>query len=403
MAKLDYWIITSLLDTDLYKFTMLQAFYHAPEFREIDVEWKFKCRNLGDRNLAGLIPEIQRQLEHVCQLHFQDEELTYLDELSYIKRDFVEFLRLYKLDMKFVRIDPRGNDLSIRIKGPLIHVVMFEIYTLAIISELYSTLVIRGVDAREGRRRLSAKIYELHNHGDTKGLKIADFSTRRRASKAWQYEVLNILKREIPDVLVGTSNVQFARELGLTPIGTMAHEWFQAWQAVTRLADAQKAALEGWVREYRGALGVALTDCYNMEAFSRDFDLYFGKLFDGLRHDSGCPFEWGEKAIALYESLGLDPGQKTLVFSDGLDFSRMLDIYDRFRGRTNMAFGIGTNLGNDVGFEPLNIVIKMVRANNRPVAKVSDEPGKNMCEDIQYLRYLASVYDIDPETVQVSE
>ena len=212
------------------------------------------------------------------------------------------------------------------------------------------------------------------------------------------------MKAELPDSFVGTSSVHFARTLGLPALGTMAHEWFQSWQAVTRLADAQTAALEGWVREYRGRLGTALTDCYSMDSFIRDFDdPYFGKLYDGLRHDSGCPFIWGEKAIALYQSMDIDPLNKTLVFSDSLDFPRMIEIWKRFRGRIKVTFGIGTNLMNDVGNTPLSIVIKMITVNGKPVAKISDEPGKSMCEDLGYLQYLASQYGIDPSTVKISK
>ncbi len=388
-------IITSLLDTDLYKFTMLQAFYHAAEFRELEVEWQFRCRNHRGRNLEALVPGLRAELTHLCRLGFTEPELAYLKSLPFLKDDFIDFLRLYRLDMRYVQLQPKGDgDIELRFQGPLIHVMMFEVYALAIISEL-STSARGGSDFfEEGRRRLHEKLYLLRQRDDLEGLSIADFSTRRRASGAWQRQVVEMLREEIPRHFSGTSNVLLAKEYGLHPIGTMAHEWFQAWQAVTRLADAQRAALEGWAREYRGALGIALTDCYNMDAFVRDFDLYFGKLFDGLRHDSGCPFAWGEKAIALYRSVGLDPRQKTLVFSDALTFPKMLAIFDAFRGRVNLSFGIGTNLGNDIGIEPLNIVIKMVRANGRPVAKISDAPGKSMCDDLDYLRYLASVYDI---------
>jgi len=209
---------------------------------------------------------------------------------------------------------------------------------------------------------------------------------------------------KLPSSFVGTSSLHFARTLGLPAVGTMAHEWFQSWQAVTRLADAQIAALEGWVREYRGRLGIALTDCYSMDSFVRDFaDPYFGKLYDGLRHDSGCPFIWGEKAIRLYQDMEIDPLDKTLIFSDSLDFPRMIEIWKRFRGRIKVSFGIGTNLMNDVGNVPLSIVIKMVTVNGKPVAKISDEPGKSMCEDLGYLQYLASQYGIDPSIVKVSK
>ncbi len=394
-APLDRWLIASLLDTDLYKITMLQAFYHAPEFRTVDVEWKFACRNLNGFDLAALIPEILRQLEHLCTLSFNDDELDYLATFPFIKPDFIEFLRIFRLDMRFVSLQAAGHDLDLRFRGPLIHVTLMEIYSLAIISELHTIYHCDGIDLDIAREKLAAKISLLHQHEDLSGFSFADFGTRRRASKEWQKEVLITLSQQLPGHFSGTSNVHFARILELMPIGTMAHEWFQCWQAITRLSDAQKAALEGWVREYRGRLGIALTDCYSMDSFVRDFsDPYFGKLYDGLRHDSGSPFVWGEKAIAMYQQMGIDPLTKTMVFSDGLDFPQMLEIYRHFRGRTNVSFGIGTNLTNDVGNQRLDMVIKLVAANGRPVAKISDEPGKSMCEDPEYLRYLASVYRI---------
>jgi nicotinate phosphoribosyltransferase len=389
-------IITSLLDTDLYKLTMLQAYYHAPEFRSVEVEWKFDCRNPTDKHLARLVPDLKHQIELLCGLHFTRTELVWLSGLSFIKPDFIEFLRLFRLNPRYVILTMTEDGFDLRLRGPLIHVMLFEIYLLAIISELHTELNIGGVNEEEGRRRIYSKIEKLREYPDHEDVKIAEFGTRRRASKEWHYTVLDILKHEIPQSLVGTSNLYLARELDLTPIGTMAHEWFQAWQAIgPRLRDAQIAALEGWVHEYRGELGIALTDCYNMQSFCRDFDLYFGKLYDGLRHDSGCPFEWGEKAIDLYAGLGIDPASKSLVFSDSLDFARMIAIHQRFAGRARMAFGIGTNICNDVGQEALNIVLKLVRANGQPVAKISDEPGKSMCEDPEYLHYLAKVHEID--------
>ncbi|MCW8994632.1 MAG: nicotinate phosphoribosyltransferase [Psychromonas sp.] len=404
VVKQERWLIDSLMDTDLYKITMLQAYYHTTEFRTVDAEWKFACRNRNDFDLAMLIPEILRQLEHVCTLSFSDPELDYLTDFPFIKPDFIEFLRIFKLDMRFVHLQPKGGDLDLRFRGPLIHVALLEIYALAIISELHTFVHCDGIDLAVARQKLRAKINLLKAEDNMPGFSFVDFGTRRRASKAWQKEVLLTLKQQLPDYFSGTSSLHFARTLDLLPIGTMAHEWFQSWQAVTRLADAQKAALEGWVQEYRGRLGIALTDCYSMDSFIRDFsDLYFGKLYDGLRHDSGCPFIWGEKAIRMYQQMGIDPLSKTLVFSDSLDFPRMVKIWKQFAGRTKVSFGIGTNLMNDVGNAALDIVIKMVAANGKPVAKISDEPGKSMCEDLSYLQYLASQYGIDPSLVKISK
>jgi nicotinate phosphoribosyltransferase len=388
-------LIISLLDTDLYKLTMLQAFFHAAEFRTVSVEWKFACRNRNGLDLAQLIPDLRYQLEQLCTLSFTDEELNYLAKFSFFTRDFIEFLRIFHLDMRFVDLARDGDDIALRFRGPLIHVTLFEIYSLAIISELHTEIIQQGIDVTLARQILQKKLTLIKGQKEMTGFHLADFGTRRRASRTWHEEVLRTLQAEIPAYFVGTSNIDLARRLELMPIGTMAHEWFQAWQAVTRLADAQKAALEGWVREYRGRLGIALTDCYSMDSFIRDFsDPYFGKLYDGLRHDSGSPFKWGEKALKMYQDLNIDPLSKTLVFSDGLTFKMMLEIYRYFQGRTNISFGIGTKLTNDVGFTALNIVIKMVSVNGKPVAKISDEPGKSMCEDADYLAYLAAQYGI---------
>ncbi len=388
-------LITSLMDTDLYKLTMLQAFYHAPEFRTVEAEWKFLCRNLRGFNLAAQIPAIRQQLEEVCRLRFADEELDYLATFPFFTPDFIEFLRIYQLDMRFVSIRPQDEDIELRIRGPLIHIALFEIYALAIISELHTRVMCGNLDETIATARLEEKIAYLKGQEPLPGFGFADFGTRRRASKQWQEKALTLLLEKIPRHFVGTSNLDLARRLGTTPIGTMAHEWFQAWQAITRLSDAQKAALEGWVREFRGRLGIALTDCYSMDSFIRDFtDPYFGKLYDGLRHDSGSPFDWGEKAISMYQQMGIDPATKTLVFSDGLTFPKMIEIYRYFHGRAKVAFGIGTNLTNDTGTPALDMVIKMVTANGRPVAKISDEPGKSFCEDKDYLHYLAAVYNI---------
>jgi nicotinate phosphoribosyltransferase len=225
-----------------------------------------------------------------------------------------------------------------------------------------------------------------------------EFGTRRRASREWHEEVVATLTRDAPRFFKGTSNVDLARRYNLVPIGTMAHEYLQVHQALGyRLRDFQKMALENWVKEYRGDLGIALTDVITMDAFLRDFDLYFAKLFDGLRHDSGNPVEWGEKAIAHYRKLRLDPATKMLVFSDALDFPHSFELYRHFADRTKIGFGIGTNLTNDLGVEPLNMVMKLVECNGNPVAKISDEPGKTMCDDQTFLTYLRNVFEVNAE------
>jgi len=227
--------------------------------------------------------------------------------------------------------------------------------------------------------------------------RISDFGTRRRFSLAWHEEIIATLKREVPQYFAGTSNVWLAVKNGVTPLGTMAHEYMQACQALgPRLRDAQVFAFDKWAQEYRGDLGIALSDTYGMDAFLRDFDMYFCKLFDGARHDSGDPFSWGERLIAHYRKNRVDPRTKTLIFSDQLSFPLAIEIARRFHGRARTSFGIGTNLTNDLGFQPINIVIKMTECNGQPVAKVSDAPGKTVSTDARYLAYLRQVYGLEP-------
>lgn len=396
-------LITSLLDTDLYKLTMMQAFYHAPEFDGATAEWKFNCRNIARNgtDLTKILPEIEHQLALLCRLRFRKEELTYLAGFSFFKSDFLEYLGNFQLQQKYIFTRPlTEGDIDLRFKGPLLDVCLFEIYALAIISELNSFNLEGGFDPQLGRARLATKLKLLTDRKELAGIKIADFSTRRRASKSWQFEMVQLFRDRAPQHLAGTSNLFLARKLAITPIGTMAHEWLQAWQAVVELEEAQRSALYGWVREFNGELGIALTDNYSMDAFCRDFDSNLAAAFSGLRHDSGDPFFWGEQAIELYHRYGIDPLTHTLVFSDSLDFARIIEIYQHFRGRVQMAFGIGTNLGNDVGLKALNIVIKLVRLNGRPVAKVSDEPGKSMCEEESYLREVAMAYGINLNKIE---
>jgi nicotinate phosphoribosyltransferase len=397
-------IITSLLDTDLYKFTMMQVVLH--QFPGAHVEYKFKCRNAGV-NLAQHAAEIRAEIKSLCSLSFAADELEYLRSLRFIKSDFVDFLGLFRLNEKCIQIEPQANgELEISVKGPWLHTILFEIPVLAIVNEVYFKNNSKESNKYRGEDRLLSKIQLLKAPG-LQELKIADYGTRRRYSKLWQEHVLRTLAAQLGKVsadgsmgqFAGTSNVHFARTLGLTPLGTMAHEYLQAAQALgPRLRDSQTFAFEKWAQEYRGDLGIALSDVYGMSAFLRDFDMFFCKLFDGARHDSGDPFSWGERMIEHYRVNRVDPRTKTLIFSDGLTVPRTIELYQRFKGRCQLAFGIGTNLTNDLGdppeHEPLQIVMKMIRCNGQPVAKLSDSPGKGMCDDEKYLAYLKQVFDI---------
>ncbi|MFK2879078.1 nicotinate phosphoribosyltransferase [Rhodanobacter hydrolyticus] len=391
-------IVESLLDTDLYKFSMMQLVLH--HYPAAQVEYRFKCRNPGI-DLVPYIAEIRAELEELCELRFSAEELDYLRAMRFIKSDFVDFLGLFRLNAKYVTIAPaeaNNGEIEIRIKGPWLHTILFEVPLLAIVNEVYFRNTQPQHDLAEGRRRLQEKIALLHGTPGYEHCRIADYGTRRRFSRIWHEEVLVALRDGLGTQLAGTSNVWFAMRLGLTPLGTLAHEYLQAHQALgPRLRDSQVAALEAWAKEYRGDLGIALSDVYGLAAFLRDFDMYFCKLFDGARHDSGDPFDWGERMLAHYRANRVDPRGKVLVFSDGLDIPKVMQLYEHFRGRCLLAFGVGTNLSNDTGPKPLNIVIKMIRCNGQPVAKLSDSPGKNMCEDEAYVTYLRQVFGI-PDT-----
>lgn len=384
-------IIDSLLDTDLYKFTMMQCVLH--QFPAAQVEYKFKCRNPGT-DLQAVIPEINEEIDHLCALKFRKEELDYLRTLRFMKSDFIDFLELFHLKRSSIvvkAVEDSDTDIDIRVRGPWLHTIMFEIPVLAIVNECYYRRFYPNMDFTEGRRRLKEKIESIKNIN----VGISEYGTRRRFSKLWQQEVIETMKNRMGKNFTGTSNVYYAMTMGITPLGTMAHEYLQAAQALgPRLRDSQKFAFEMWAKEYRGDLGIALSDVYGMKPFLIDFDMYFCKLFDGARHDSGNPFEWGERMIEHYRKNRCDPMTKTLIFSDMLNFPRVIELHNAFNGRIRLGFGIGTNLVNDLGIPALQNVLKLVRCNDQPVAKLSDSPEKSMCEDESYLRYLKSVFNI---------
>jgi nicotinate phosphoribosyltransferase len=369
------------------------------------VEYRFKCRTPG----VDLIPhagEIRREIASLCSLRFQREELDYLRTLRFLKGDFVDLLRLFQLDESFIEVrETPGVDggLDIGIRGPWLHTILFEVPVLAIVSEVYLRAAQPQPDYAQGMARLEQKIAAVRGYRDPE-FKISDFGTRRRFSRDWHSRVVRTLKERMPERFVGTSNVWLAKMHDLIPLGTMAHEYLQACQAVgPRLRDSQKFAFDTWAKEYRGDLGIALTDICGVDAFLRDFDLFFCKLFDGVRHDSGDPFEWGEKLLAHYQRMRVDARTKTFVFSDSLNIPLCVQLYDRFRDRCKPAFGLGTNLTNDLGYRPLQIVIKMTRCNGQPVAKISDTPEKSMDYDPSYVSYLREVFQVSgplPESAE---
>ena len=382
--------VVSLLDTDLYKFNMNQVMFH--KHTNLNGVYLFKCRNKDVVFTEEMREEINAQIDHLCTLTFQEEELDYLASLRFIKSDYVEFLRLWRPLRKYVKCWLEEGQLHIEVRGPLFSAMQFEIYLLEIVNEVYFRMkydyLMLIASARE---KLLYKIRGFRE--DMYDFKFAEFGCRRRLSREWQdYAVSELLQT---GHCVGTSNVYLAKKYGCKPIGTYAHEYVQMYQGVpgVTLAYTNKMAMDEWFEEYQGDNGTALTDTLGTDLFLMDFNKLQANCYTGVRHDSGDPIEWGEKIIAHYEKLGIDPKTKTLLFSDSLDFDKAQKIYDHFKDRINVSFGIGTFISNDTCVEPLNIVIKLQYVNGHPVAKLSDDFGKAMCQNDDYLHYLKGAVD----------
>ncbi|MNH75214.1 Nicotinate phosphoribosyltransferase [compost metagenome] len=387
-------ILTSLLDTDAYKLHMQQAVFHR--YPAITVAAEFRCR--GDELLGEYADEIRAQVAMMSELALTEAEHRYLSSLPFFHQDYLNWLREFRYDPQQVSISNHYGKLHIRIAGPWREVIMWEVPLLAVISEVVhrhrSPQATPEMAISQLRQNL-AQFKQLSGDIDISRFKLMDFGSRRRFSREVQQAIVSTLKNEFP-YLVGTSNYDLAHRLDLIPVGTQAHEWFQAHQQISPvLANSQRAALQAWLDEYPDQLGIALTDCITMDAFLRDFGKQFAQRYQGLRHDSGDPIEWGEKAIAHYQQLGIDPMSKTLVFSDNLDLDKALALYRHFDRRINLAFGIGTRLTCNIpGVKPLNIVIKLVECKGKPVAKLSDSPGKTICQDPAFVKALRKAFDL---------
>lgn len=379
-------IIISLLDTDLYKFNMNQVMFH--KHTDLIGEYHFKCRNKGVTWTEEMFDEINEQIDHLCTLTFKEDELNYLRSIRFIKDDYVEFLRLWRPLRDYVKTELSDDgELSIIVKGPLFSAMQFEIYLLEIVNEVYFRMRFGYEDLRDSaKERLNAKI-EAFKSGKY-NFNFAEFGCRRRLSRSWQDTVVRKLIET--GHCVGTSNVYLAMKYNVKPIGTYAHEFVQMYQGISKipLAYTNYYAMKDWFNEYNGDNGIALTDTLTTDLFLLDFDYLQASTYTGLRHDSGDPYEWGEKVIQHYKDLGIDPKTKTLLFSDSLDFDKAEQIYQYFKDKCKVSFGIGTYCSNDTSALPLNIVIKLQYVNGKPVAKLSDVEGKTMCSDEQYLNHL---------------
>ncbi len=386
-------ILQTLLDTDAYKLHMQQAVFH--HYSDVHVAAEFRCR--GDDLLGIYADAIREQVDEMRHLALTDDEFSWLSALPFFKEDYLNWLRRFRYNPEQVKISNQNGKLDIRLTGPWREVIMWEVPLLAVISEVVhrfrspeASVDMALASLEDKLRDFSAITADL----DMSQFRLMDFGTRRRFSREVQQAIVERLQQE--PWFIGTSNYDLARRLNLTPMGTQAHEWFQAHQQISPvLANSQRAALEAWLAEYPNQLGIALTDCITMDAFLRDFGHEFATRYQGLRHDSGDPVQWGEKAVAHYEKLGIDPHSKTLIFSDNLDFHKAVSLYRHFASRIQLGFGIGTRLTCDIpGVKPLNIVIKLVECNGKPVAKLSDSPGKTICEDKAFVRALRKAFDL---------
>lgn len=363
---------------------MLQAFLHYEEKSVARYEYRCRTRNI---DLSNIFNDLNIEIGKLCQLKFTEEELKYLSSLSFIKQPFINFLREFKLDSSLVSTSIGANrELIISLTGPIVKVSLFEVPILSIISQLYSTRKIDSdIAVKEGNKRLESKIDFIKN--SLNNIAFIDFGTRRRYSLEWQDHVIGRIKNSpISKCFVGSSNVYLAKKYNIMPVGTMAHEWIMAHAGVTDFRESNKLALRRWLDFYHGSLGIALTDTYTTDSFLSDFDKDLSAKYEGLRHDSGDWKEWGEKVLQHYEKFGIDTHKKKLIYSDSLNFDLISKINYEFKDKTSLLYGIGTNLTNDVGLFPLQIVIKMVECNGKPLIKISDDEGKVLCNDEEFKR-----------------
>lgn len=367
--------LKSIIDNDFYKITMQNAVVKL--FPTARVKYEFI--NRGKHFFPeGFADELRKAVDSMAELKLTKEEKLYLQETCpYLALPYLDFLEGYHYDPSEVKIVQEGNDIRVSVEGLWYRTILWEVPLLALISELHYRMNKMERDSNEtvvqNTVEKSKKLNEL-------GVTFAEFGTRRRHSYKVHQLVMEALMEE-KGQFIGTSNVHFAMKYGVKPIGTHAHEWFMFHAAEYGFKMANQLALEHWVDVYRGDLGVALSDTYTTEVFFRQFDKKFAKLFDGVRHDSGDPIEFAKKTIEHYESFGINPNFKYIIFSDGLNLEKVEEITKATRGTIGISFGIGTNLTNDVGLKPMNIVMKLigVQAPNGdwiPTVKLSDERGK---------------------------
>ncbi|MBY7781195.1 nicotinate phosphoribosyltransferase [Vibrio fluvialis] len=402
-------IIRSLLDLDAYKINMMQAIHSL--YPDAQVRYELIVRS--DEDVSALLEEVRDEIRHLASLRFSDADIVYLKQSSpHLKTSFLQSLRYFhfqpdrQVEFGVMKQDGK-HQLRIGIQGSWRDTILYETIVMAIVSEVRNRRRWAQVPAELPLQVLADKVQKLKAEIAKRGItnfSLTEMGTRRRFSSQVQRDVMAYLTQEIPELLLGTSNYHFAREFNLKPIGTIAHEWFMGHQALVNVRDSQRVALEQWLKAFDGQLSIAPTDTLTIDAFQEDFNMHLAKAYDGIRHDSGCPFKWGDRMLEHYQNMGIDPSSKVFIFSNGLNFDEALELCEYFAGRVRISFGIGTFLTNDLAgwkneqgkaYQPLSIVIKLTECNGRPVAKISDEPEKAMCEDPLFLANLKRRFNIE--------
>lgn len=397
-------IVTKRTDIDMYKLSMAQAVFH--NYSDAMARYSFTCRS--DVNLKPFIDEIYSQIHSLNNIRFDPKEISLMkNKMPFLSDDFLCYLYGSVLNTSCISIKESNKmgGIDITIEGPWLETIWFEIPILAIISEIYvgyqmdENRITKEDAINMAKVNLIKKIWNACNKYELCEFpKFSDFGTRRRASLKIQKELLKFLKDENINCCIGTSNIMLGLEYDMKIIGTMAHEWIMAHSGFTRFDLSQRMALDVWQKEYRDKLGVALSDTYTTDFFLNDFDGLLAKSFSGVRQDSGDPIEIGYKFINHYEKLGIDPTTKQIIFSDGLNFNKIAELYKEFNNKIQVGFGIGTNFTSDIreDIKPLNAVIKMThikRGNDIwwPLIKISDSVGKTICQDNKYKDFILNL------------